>query len=132
MEDPGELFSVGDEKNAKILKMNPSNKKISLSFRQAQTEMQKLEYQKYVNSQDNKMTLGDIMKDLLIKISKTKEKETKRSKKDDKLVVSTPSIGVQTFFPYSDQHRTVLVVSIARKHIEDERELKKHVTVLQY
>lgn len=81
VEDPAEIFSVGDEKIAKIIKMNPKNKKISLSFRQAQAEMQKLEYQKYISSQDDKMTLGDIMKDQIKKIKKTKKvikKEVKR------------------------------------------------------
>lgn len=75
IENPAEVFSVGEERIAKIIKMNPKEKKISLSFKQAQTEMQKLEYQKYISSQDNKMTLGDIMKDQLKKISNTKEKK---------------------------------------------------------
>jgi len=81
IEDPTEDFSVGEEKIAKIIKMDPKNKKISLSFKRAQIEMQKLEYQKYMQSQDTKTTLGDIMKDQLMKISKTKKKVNKKEEK---------------------------------------------------
>ncbi len=80
IENPEEAFSVGQEMMAKILRMDQRNKKISLSFRQAQLEMQKLEYQKYMQSQDNKLTLGDIMKDQLKNIGpqkKTKKEEKK-------------------------------------------------------
>ncbi len=81
IEDPSEAFSIGEEKIAKILKMDPKSKKISLSFKLAQIEMQKLEYQKYMQSQDNKTTLGDIMKDQLTKISKTSKKAKKKEEK---------------------------------------------------
>ncbi|MEW5902038.1 MAG: 30S ribosomal protein S1, partial [Acidobacteriota bacterium] len=67
--------------NAKIIKLNPRDKKISLSFRLAQLEMQKLEYQRFLSSQDKKHTLGDVMRDQLKNISTpkkvTKEKEGK-------------------------------------------------------
>jgi len=79
IENPEEHFSLGEEKVAKILKMDPSSKKISLSFRQAQMEMQKIEYQKYIQSQDSRMTLGDIMKDQLKKIGKIN-----KNKKEEK------------------------------------------------
>jgi small subunit ribosomal protein S1 len=65
----------------KIIKIDPKNKKISLSFKLAQIEMQKLEYQKYMQSQDNKTTLGDIMKDQLTKISKKSKKTNKKEEK---------------------------------------------------
>jgi small subunit ribosomal protein S1 len=81
IENPQESFVIGEERVAKIIKMNPKEKKISLSFRSAQLEMQKLEYQKFIRSQNNKLTLGDIMRDQLKKISSpkkgTKEKEGK-------------------------------------------------------
>ena len=35
LEKPSDAFAVGDERNAKIIKMNPKAKKISLSFKQA-------------------------------------------------------------------------------------------------
>jgi len=85
IEDPAEAFSLGEKKLAKILKLSPKEKRISLSFRQAQIELQKLEYQKYVQSQDDRHTLGDIMKDQLKNIntpSKTPIK--KEDKKEDK------------------------------------------------
>ena len=89
VENPADLFKVGDKKLAKILKLNQKEKKISLSFRQAQIEMQKLEYQKYVKSQDDRLTLGDLMRDKLknlesprTKTKKTKEKEKKEGKDD--------------------------------------------------
>jgi len=88
IENPKEVFSLGEERLAKILKLNPSNKKISLSYRQAQMEIQKLEYQKYIQSQNNRMTLGDIMKDQLKNITppkkNTKKIEKKKEGKDDK------------------------------------------------
>jgi small subunit ribosomal protein S1 len=80
IEKPEEVFSVGEERIAKIIKMNPREKKLSLSFKLAQLELQKLEYQKYVQSQDDKLTLGDLLKDQLKKIKpvqKAKEKEEK-------------------------------------------------------
>jgi len=81
IESPTEAFSIGEEKIAKIIKIDPKNKKISLSFKLAQIEMQKLEYQKYMQSQDNKTTLGDIMKDQLAKIGKTSKKTNKKEEK---------------------------------------------------
>ncbi len=81
VDNPQEAFSVGEERVAKLIKMNPKERKISLSFRLAQLEMQKLEYQKFVRRQDDRHTLGDIMRDQLKKISTpkkgTKEKEGK-------------------------------------------------------
>ena len=82
IEKPEEIFSVGEERNAKIIKMNPQEKKISLSFRLAQLELQKLEYQKYVQSQDGKITLGDLLRDQLNKIQSS-QKPKKKEKKDD-------------------------------------------------
>jgi small subunit ribosomal protein S1 len=88
IDDPAELFSLGEEKQAKIIKMSQKDKKISLSFKQAQFELQKREYQKYVKSQDGRHTLGDIMKDQLKTISTpkkpTKKKEKTKEEKDDK------------------------------------------------
>jgi len=81
IENPAEVFSVGEEKLAKIIKLNQKDKKISLSFKQAQTEMQKLEYQKYTQSQDDKLTLGDIMKDQLKNFKSLKNSKKKGGKK---------------------------------------------------
>jgi small subunit ribosomal protein S1 len=83
IENPAELFSVGDERLAKIIRLNPREKKISLSFRQAQYEKERLEYQKYARSQDGTATLGDIMSDQLKNISPAKpasEKPVKKAK----------------------------------------------------
>ncbi len=81
IENPAEFFSVGEEKLAKIIKLNQKDKKISLSFKQAQIEMQKLEYQKYTQSQDDKLTLGDIMKDQLKNFKSPKNSKKKGGKK---------------------------------------------------
>ena len=43
--------------------------------------MQKLEYQKYMQSQDDRHTLGDIMKDQLKNIGT--KKKTKKEEKND-------------------------------------------------
>lgn len=87
IDDPADDFSVGEERMAKIIKLNQKDKKISLSFRQAQQEMQKKEYEKFMNSQDDRMTLGDIMKDQLKgfeSLNNKKNKKEKKEKKDDK------------------------------------------------
>jgi len=84
IDDPAEAFSLGDKKLAKIIKLSPKEKRISLSFRQAQTELQKLEYQKYVQSQDDRHTLGDIMKDQLKNIrTPSKAPNKKEDKKEE-------------------------------------------------
>jgi small subunit ribosomal protein S1 len=88
IENPADAFKVGEERLAKILKLNQEEKKISLSFRQAQMEVQKIEYQKYVQSQDDRLTLGDLMKDQLKNLEapkkKTKKTAKKKEEKDDK------------------------------------------------
>jgi len=88
IENPADAFKVGQEKLAKIIKLNRDEKKISLSFRQAQIEMQKLEYQKYMQSQNDRLTLGDLMRDKLKGLEppkkKTKKPEKKKEEKDDK------------------------------------------------
>lgn len=84
VDNPEEVFSVGEEKMAKIIKLSPRDKKISLSFRQAQIEIQKMEYQKYAQSQSDRMTLGDIMKDQLKNIGTPKNKTRKKEKEEEK------------------------------------------------
>jgi len=81
IENPSDLFSIGEEKSAKILKMNQQDKKISLSFRQAQLEIQKRDYQKYMSGQDKRHTLGDIMKEQFDKITTNKKTESKKEGK---------------------------------------------------
>ncbi len=83
IENPQESFAVGEERNAKIIKMNPKEKKISLSFRSAQLEMQKLEYQKFIRSQDERLTLGDIMRDQLKNIGSLKKRTKEKEGKND-------------------------------------------------
>jgi small subunit ribosomal protein S1 len=84
IEKPEEAFSQGEERIAKIIKMNPREKKISLSFRQALLELQKLEYQKYLESQDSKLTLGDVFKDHFEQIRFPKKVEKKEEKVEKK------------------------------------------------
>jgi len=96
IENPAELFSVGEEKSAKLIKMNQQDKKISLSFKQAQLDMQKQDYQKYMDGQDKRHTLGDIMKEQFDKITTTKKPESKtesktESKKESKKESKTES-----------------------------------------
>jgi small subunit ribosomal protein S1 len=81
IENPKETFSVGEERLAKIIKMSPREKKISLSFRQAQFDLQKLEYQKYIQSQ-KRLTLGDVFKEQLKQI-RSPQKAIKKEGKDD-------------------------------------------------
>jgi len=82
LEKPSDAFAVGDERNAKIVKMNPKAKKISLSFKQAVYDMEKKDFQRFMETQNDRMTLGDIMKDQL-KGLKAPLKGTKGTKKED-------------------------------------------------
>ncbi len=79
IDNPAESFKIGEERTAKIIKLNAKDKKISLSFRQAQVDIQKQDYQRYVDSQDDRMTLGDLMKDQL-KMFQTPKKAEKVEK----------------------------------------------------
>jgi small subunit ribosomal protein S1 len=65
LEKPSDAFAVGDERNAKIVKMNPKAKKISLSFKQAVYDLEKKDFQRFMETQNDRMTLGDIMRDQL-------------------------------------------------------------------
>ncbi len=84
IDDPSEEFSVGEEKTAKLLKMDKKDKKISLSFKKAQLEMQKREYKKYMQSQDSRHTLGDLIKDQLKNIDTPKAEKNEEKKKETK------------------------------------------------
>ena len=86
IEKPEEAFSQGEERIAKIIKMNPREKKISLSFKQARLELQKLEYQKYLESQDDKLTLGDVFKDHFKQMRSPKKVNKKVTKEATKKV----------------------------------------------
>jgi len=79
LEKPSDGFAVGDERNAKIIRLNPKAKKISLSFKQALYDIEKQDFQRFMDSQNDRMTLGDIMKDQLKGIRAPK----KRIKKED-------------------------------------------------
>ena len=79
LEKPSDGFAVGDERNAKIIRLNAKAKKISLSFKQAVYDIEKQDFQRFMESQNDRMTLGDIMKDQLKGISAPK----KRTKKED-------------------------------------------------
>ncbi len=81
IDNPADAFKVGEERTAKILKMNPRDKKISLSFRQAQADLQKQDYQRYQDSQDDRMTLGELMGDKLKFITAPKKAEAKPEEK---------------------------------------------------
>ena len=79
LEKPSDAFAVGDERNAKIIRLNPKAKKISLSFKQALYDLEKQDFQRFMESQNDRMTLGDIMKDQLKNIGTPKM----RIKKED-------------------------------------------------
>ncbi|MFC2166595.1 30S ribosomal protein S1 [Acidobacteriota bacterium] len=140
IENPSDLFSVGDEKSAKILKLSQQDKKISLSFKQAQLEMQKRDYQKYMDGQDKRHTLGDIMKDQFDKITtnkkeeiKEKEEVQKASKKESKKEVK--ETGKETIKKASkkvikkEDKDKGKEVSVAESKKETKKESKKEVKV---
>ena len=73
VENPAEVVKVGEAKTAKIIKLNARDKKISLSFRQAQADLQKQDYQRYVESQDDRLTFGDLIRDQLRQLQNAKK-----------------------------------------------------------
>jgi len=77
VENPAQVFKIGEEKSAKILRLDAKSHKISLSFRQAQFDIQKKEYQKYMESQETKMTFGDLLKEQLKNINAPKKSRKK-------------------------------------------------------
>jgi small subunit ribosomal protein S1 len=83
IENPAEAFKVGEERIAKIIRMNARDKKISLSFRQAQADLQKQDYQKFLDTQDDRMTFGDLIKDQLKMIRTPKKTVQKKEDKGD-------------------------------------------------
>ena len=72
VENPADVVKVGEDKTAKIIKLNARDKKISLSFRQAQADLQKQDYQRYVESQDDRLTFGDLIRDQLRQLQNAK------------------------------------------------------------
>ena len=82
IDNPEEVFQIGEEKTAKIIKLNPQEKKISLSFRQAQQEIQKMEYQKYMQSQPDRLTFGDLIREQLKNITPPKTNKKTNTKKE--------------------------------------------------
>jgi small subunit ribosomal protein S1 len=82
LEKPSDAFAVGDERPAKIIRLNPKAKKISLSFKQAQYDQQKQEFQRFMESQNDRMTFGDIMKDQLKGFSAPKKGAKKEESHD--------------------------------------------------
>jgi len=83
IDNPAEVFKVGEEKTAKIIKMNSKDKKLSLSFRQAQDEIHRLEYQKFMDGQDDRLTLGDLMREKLESIKSQRLASAKKETKSD-------------------------------------------------
>ncbi len=79
IENPAEVFKIGEERLAKIIKLNPQNRKISLSFRQAQMDLQKKEFQKYMEGHSDRLTLGDLLREQLKNLS-TKDNSKKEGK----------------------------------------------------
>ncbi len=67
VENPSEVVKAGEEKPAKLIKLNSKDHKISLSFRQALADLQKQEYQKYQDSQGTGLTFGDLIREQLNK-----------------------------------------------------------------
>ena len=61
------MVKVGEEKQAKIIKLNAKDKKISLSFRQAVMDLQRQEYQRYQDNQGERLTFGDLIREQLNK-----------------------------------------------------------------
>ncbi len=67
VENPADVVKVGEEKQAKIIKLNARDKKISLSFRQALMDLQRQDYQRYQDSQGDRLTFGDLIREQLNK-----------------------------------------------------------------
>jgi small subunit ribosomal protein S1 len=77
IDNPSQHFTVGDIKPAMIIKIDEKEKKMSMSFKKAQQELQKREYKKYVESMRKTATLGDILKNHLKNIPLNSEEKVK-------------------------------------------------------
>jgi ribosomal protein S1 len=121
IENPAELFAVGDERLAKIIRLNPKEKKISLSFRQAQYEKERMEYQKYARSQDGTATLGDIMKDQLKNIP-SKPAAEKPAKKTKAKSEETPKKAAESTV---EEKKEVTAADEEKKDVVEQDEKKE-------
>jgi small subunit ribosomal protein S1 len=113
VENPGELVKVAEERQAKIIKLNSKDKKISLSFRQAQADLQKQEYQKYQDNQGTGLTFGDLIREQL-----NKNLAAKATVKDEAPAAApaeeeTVAIAPETAAPPDDREEVVVVPSDA-------------------
>jgi len=58
-----ETFKIGEIVTAKIIRVSPAERKISLSIKRYEKEKEWQEINKYMSSENNKVTLGEIIKD---------------------------------------------------------------------
>lgn len=61
---PGEVLELGQEVKVKILAIDKENKKVSLSMKAVEEELNKEDLEKYMASQQESTTLGDILGNL--------------------------------------------------------------------
>ncbi len=83
VENPAEVVKVGEEKPAKLIKLNAKDKKISLSFRHAQADLQKQEYQRYQDNQGDRVTFGDLIRDELRNAAAARAAAAGEAEKDE-------------------------------------------------
>jgi len=64
---PSEVVEVGDRVRVKVLKVNPKERRISLSIREAEQEMDRRQIKKFLKEarKDSVVTIGDVVGDLL-------------------------------------------------------------------
>lgn len=59
---PEEVLKAGQKVKVKILSIKPDLRRVTLSLRQADLELQKAEYREYLNKGESSFTLGDLIK----------------------------------------------------------------------
>lgn len=57
-----DIIKIGDEKQAKVIKLDSENRKINLSIKEYLKDLQDIELKKYSDTKEAKSTFGDILK----------------------------------------------------------------------
>ena len=63
--DPSQLFAVGDEVEARVLEVNPKNWHLKLSIKQKLQQNSRDEYAQYLTEDSQRTTIGDLFADML-------------------------------------------------------------------
>ncbi|HNT35514.1 MAG TPA: S1 RNA-binding domain-containing protein, partial [bacterium] len=80
VDHPEDMLKVGDRIHAKVIKSDSKNRKIGLSIREYQNDMERQEVQKYMDSGEESLgTMGDLISSALKRYDMQAEKEAQKA-----------------------------------------------------